>query len=163
MTGLNIGSKTSEDFFLTSTTPLYPGDAVAALIVLEDDRYLLQLRDQKAGIFFPGHWGLFGGAVDEDEKPLAALCRELEEELNLKINNASMFTQFDFDLTPLGFRKYYRIYYEVPLSYQEYETLVLKEGEKMKAFTDRELLNLSRVAPYDAFALWFHIEKNRLR
>jgi hypothetical protein len=42
---------------------LRPSDAVAALLVHEDGRYIMQLRDQKEGIFYPGHWGCFGGAV----------------------------------------------------------------------------------------------------
>ncbi len=41
---------------------LTPGDAVAALIVLDDGRYLMQLRDQKPGIFYPGHWGYSAAA-----------------------------------------------------------------------------------------------------
>ena len=54
------------DFFL-SEGPLRPGDAAVALIVLDDLRYLMQLRDQKPGIFYPGHWGLFGGGIDPGE------------------------------------------------------------------------------------------------
>ena len=52
------------DFFLAEGR-LRPADAAAALIVVgADGHYLMQLRDQKAGIFYPGHWGLFGGAID---------------------------------------------------------------------------------------------------
>ena len=35
-------------------------DAVAGILVLEDGRYLMQLRDDIPGIFYPDHWGLFG-------------------------------------------------------------------------------------------------------
>ena len=51
------------DFFLGGEGELTPSDAAVALIVLDDGRYLLQLRDQKPKIFYPGHWGLFGGAT----------------------------------------------------------------------------------------------------
>ena len=71
------------DYFLGGEGQLTPGDAAVALIVLEDGRYLMQHRDQKPGIFYPGHWGLFGGAIDADETPEIALRRELEEELGL--------------------------------------------------------------------------------
>jgi len=153
----------SQDFFLTSEIPLCPRDAVCALITLEDGRYLLQLRDQKADIFFPGHWGLFGGAVDQGEDSLTALYRELEEELHLRIQNATLFTQFEFDLTYVGLSRYSRMYYEVPIKDMELESLVLSEGKEMKAFFGKEVLTLNRVTPYDAFALWFHVERKRLR
>jgi 8-oxo-dGTP pyrophosphatase MutT (NUDIX family) len=153
----------SQDFFLTSQIPLCPEDAVCALIILEDGRYLLQLRDQKPDIFFPGHWGLFGGAVDEGEEPLAALYRELEEELHLKVQNATPFTKLEFDLTYVGLKRYYRMYYDVQLKNMETEALVLNEGKEMQAFSGKEVLTLNRVTPYDAFALWFHMERRRLR
>ena len=43
--------------------------------------YLLQLRDFKSSIIFPGHWGAFGGAIEEGESPRDALDRELKEEI----------------------------------------------------------------------------------
>ena len=45
------------------------------------DSYLLQLRDFKSSIIYPGHWGAFGGAVEEGESPEAAMSRELIEEI----------------------------------------------------------------------------------
>lgn len=153
----------TQDFFLISKIPLCPGDAVGSLITLEDGRYLLQLRDQKADIFFPGHWGLFGGAVDEGEDPLTALYRELNEELHLKAQNATMFARFDFDLTYVGLKSYYRIFYEVPIKYEELSLLVLNEGVNMQTFTGQEILTLARVTPYDRFALWCHVERKRLQ
>ena len=41
-----------------------------ALAVLErNGAWLLQLRDDLESILYPGHWGLFGGHLDADEKP----------------------------------------------------------------------------------------------
>ena len=67
--------------FLGSRTTLRPAHAVAALLQLSDGRYLMQLRDSNPDIFYPEHWGCFGGAVDPGEAPTAALVRELKEEL----------------------------------------------------------------------------------
>lgn len=53
------------DYFIHQEGSLTPAHAAAAVIVFEDGSYLMQLRDQKPGIFYPGHWGLFGGAIDK--------------------------------------------------------------------------------------------------
>jgi 8-oxo-dGTP pyrophosphatase MutT (NUDIX family) len=158
-------SKISEegDYFLTSDVLLCVGDAVGALITMEDGSYLMQLRDQKEDIFYPGHWGLFGGAVDEGEDPLNALYRELNEELNLEAHSARLFTRLDIDLKPVGLSKIYRIFYETTLTRADLSSLVLREGTMMKTFDPKEILSLTRVVPYDAFVLWLHIERNRLR
>src|ERR1700680_1541781 len=70
-----------KDFFLGGEGRLVAGNAAVALIVVDREHYLLQLRDQKPGIFYPGHWGLFGGATEPGEPPEAAGAREIKEEL----------------------------------------------------------------------------------
>jgi 8-oxo-dGTP pyrophosphatase MutT (NUDIX family) len=148
--------------FLSSRTPLHAGDAVAALLILEDGRYLVQLRDDIRQIWYPGHWGLFGGAVDPGEDPITALRRELREELEFEIDEAQLFTSFDFDLKPLGLGKYYRRYYEVPVALSAWRGVVLHEGAAVQALSGDEALSLSLWCPYDAFALFLHHHRRRL-
>ena len=62
-----------------SETP--PPIAVAVLLV--GGRYALQHRDDIAGIAWPGHWGLFGGVVEDGETALVAVEREIMEEIGL--------------------------------------------------------------------------------
>ena len=134
---------------------------MAALLVLDDGRYVMQLRDHVPGIFYPGHWGCFGGAVDAGESPLAALERELEEELEYRMEPAALFTRFDFDLAPLGQKKVYRIYYEIRVSAGAFARFVLHEGAGMEAIDGRELVLERRVTPYDVFAVWLHFSRAR--
>jgi 8-oxo-dGTP pyrophosphatase MutT (NUDIX family) len=136
---------------------LRPSNAVAALLLHEDGRYIMQLRDAKGDIFYPGHWGCFGGAVEAGEDPAEALRRELREEIELDMQRAIRFTQFDFDFTALGHSKVYRVYYEVVVPDSAFRRLVLHEGADMRAMDGRELLAAERVTPYDAFAVWMHI------
>lgn len=136
-------------------------DAVAAIILLEDGRYLLQHRDELPFIWYPGHWGCFGGAVDDGEEPMQALARELYEEIEFRLNDAKYFTRFDFDLGELGLGKYYRIYYVVPMSLREFSRLVLHEGSAVEAFVPEDMLKELRVTPYDAFALSLHVDRGR--
>ena len=65
------------DHFLRNDTSLVPSNAVVGLILLDGGRYLMQQRSQLPGIFYPGHWGLFGGGVEPGETAEAALEREL--------------------------------------------------------------------------------------
>jgi 8-oxo-dGTP pyrophosphatase MutT (NUDIX family) len=149
------------DWFLTSTVPLRPANAPAALLVLEDGRYLMQLRDQKPDILYPGHWGLFGGATEPGENANAALKRELREELGVDGVSSRFFTRFDFDLTTVGTKKVWRMVFEVPLSSAVLPRLVLGEGAAVAAFAADDLLLKHRVVPYDAFAVWLHYHRAR--
>ena len=150
------------DLFLTANGPLYACDAVAALLVLDDGRYVMQLRDVNPGIFYPGHWGCFGGAVDQGEDPLGALKRELKEELELVVDVATEFTRFEFDFSKLGQPKVWRIYYEVRVPAQALQHFVLHEGAAFEAIKGHDLLTQRRVTPYDAFAVWLHASRRRL-
>src|SRR5215470_10412731 len=148
--------------FLHSQSPLAVGNAAAALLVLEDGRYIMQRRDDLPHIWYPDHWGLFGGGVDRGEDAVAALRRELREELELDMGGATLFVTFDYDLTPVGLQKYFRAYYEVPVTLAAFERLVLHEGVEMRALPGDEALALPRISPYDAFALFMHHQRRRL-
>ena len=150
------------DHHVTDRQSLRPGNAAAAIIIFDDGRYLLQLRDNKAGIFFPGHWGLFGGGVEDGEQPVDALRRELKEELGLAIAELRQLTRFEFDLIPMGLTRIFREFFEVRLPVAAVPSLRLGEGTAFEAFTRDQVLTLPRLTPYDAFALWFHANAFRL-
>jgi 8-oxo-dGTP pyrophosphatase MutT (NUDIX family) len=149
--------------YVAAEANLQPVDAAAAILVDDAGRYLLQHRDRLPHIFYPDHWGCFGGAVEQGESPPQALARELSEELELESTPAEMrlFTRFDFDFSPLGKGKVYRIYYEMRLTARQARTLQLHEGQALGRFSARELFALARVTPYDAFALWMHYRSGR--
>ncbi len=54
---------------------------VAIAILYQDDKFLMQLRDDIPNIVYPGHWGLFGGHLESGETPDSAVKRELLEEI----------------------------------------------------------------------------------
>jgi 8-oxo-dGTP pyrophosphatase MutT (NUDIX family) len=148
--------------FLASRAPLRPGHAVAALLVLEDGRYIMQLRDDVPNIWYPGHWGLFGGGIDNQEDEVAALRRELREELEIEVNDARLFAIISYDLQPIGLDCYFRRYYEIPVTIAAWNRLVLHEGSDVRALTGDEALSLPHISPYDAFALFLHHHRKRL-
>ena len=135
-----------------------PADAAVALAVLDDDRYLLQLRDDIPGIFFPGHWGLFGGAMEPDEPAETCLRRELREELGIEVGPAEYFTEFSFDFPRHG--RVLRYFYEVRIPAATAAGIVLSEGAGIAAFAPRTILTKLRTVPYDAFAIWLHATRD---
>lgn len=56
---------------------------IAHAILLVNNHYALQLRDNKPTIPVPGKWSLFGGGVEKGENPLGGVMREIKEELCL--------------------------------------------------------------------------------
>src|SRR5205085_1298230 len=113
---------------LTPAGALTPADAAAAIICTKAGRYLLQQRDSIPTIFYPGHWGCFGGAMEEGETPLEALQRELHEELRLTQYQAQLFSRFRFSVEGAGIPALDRFYYEVRIEEDTLATLRLGEG-----------------------------------
>jgi 8-oxo-dGTP pyrophosphatase MutT (NUDIX family) len=149
------------DYFIRAEGPLRPDHAVAALLVLEDGRYVMQLRDVLPHIFYPDHWGCFGGALAVGETPVAALRRELDEELEFTPSQVEEFTRFEFDFSGFGQPKVVRIYYELTVTAAAFGRFVLHEGAACEAVGGRELLTQRKVTPYDAFAIWMHMSRHR--
>ena len=131
-------------------------DAAAAIIVMEDGRYLMQQRDDISGIFYPDHWGLFGGALEPGESGETALRRELREELGFTPDSVRHFTNMEFDFACLGGGRCTRVFYEVELMVDKLSQLILTEGRSMQALDITEILLNRRVVPYDLFAIWMH-------
>lgn len=57
---------------------------VVVILPYVHGKVLMQLRDMKEGINFPGCWGFFGGSIDKGETPDDAFRRELFEEIGYK-------------------------------------------------------------------------------
>ena len=130
------------------------------MIRLSDGRYLMQLRDQRPDIWYPGCWGCFGGALDGREDPLEGLKRELREELELRVSEARQVARMDFDFGPVGLGKAFRVYYLVEIDVATVPKLALHEGRRMEPLSYSQLLSGIPVVPYDAFAL--HLVHSRL-
>lgn len=154
----------SDDVFIDSRIPLRPDDAVAALIQPGKGYYLMQLRDPLDWIFFPGHWGLFGGAIEKGESDIETLSRELKEELELELekDQVEYFTRLDLDLSFSGHGKIRRDFYHVEIEPEIVPKLSLREGAAMRVFSAREILLEPRVTPYDRWAIWLYEAQDRL-
>jgi 8-oxo-dGTP diphosphatase len=57
-------------------------EIACSIIIDTSGRFLLQQRDEVAGIAYPGKVGLFGGHLERDETYLECVVREIHEEIS---------------------------------------------------------------------------------
>jgi 8-oxo-dGTP pyrophosphatase MutT (NUDIX family) len=114
-----------------------------ACVVLEnsENKVLLQLRENIKGISNPGKWSLFGGHINNGEKPIQAAIREIKEELDLDLNEKELSHYFTVR------REKETIHIFKANIKKGLNELILKEGEDMRFFGHEELLNTKNVAP----------------
>jgi 8-oxo-dGTP pyrophosphatase MutT (NUDIX family) len=143
--------------------PLYPADSVGAIIVTADRRFLLQRRSDIPQIWYPGWWGLFGGGIDHGETELEALTRELKEEIDFDLPNASFFTRFQYDFSFAGGATIMRSFYEVPIDAAQITSMRLLEGQDMRLFEADTVLALPDIVGFEQFALYLYIHRARIR
>jgi 8-oxo-dGTP pyrophosphatase MutT (NUDIX family) len=140
-------------------------DLAVAVLVTEDNRYLLQLRDDLPGVSLRGHWGLFGGGLESGETPELALRREIQEELGVAVRQARLLTQIEqlFDMAALAglpdgpFWQRWRLhFYAVPILAAEVDGMQQTEGAGRALFSIEEILRLEKIGPWDLGAVLAH-------
>jgi 8-oxo-dGTP diphosphatase len=109
-------------------------------ILLLSDKYILQLRDNKADISDPGQWSLFGGVLDGQESPIHAIKREIYEELLIEPADFQLLWYIDHYAT--FEKKEIRSWFfksDVSLVWLNHS---LKEGQSAKTFSFPQIKNL---------------------
>jgi 8-oxo-dGTP pyrophosphatase MutT (NUDIX family) len=127
----------------------------AAVLVAEDGRYLLQLRDPFPHIHLPDHWALFGGGIEAGEDPEAAIRREIAEELGWTAREVRPLAVSVHAVWPAA-RPWRMHFFVLPFRLAEQARMVLGEGAAMGLFSLPEILALDRIAPWDLCAILMH-------
>jgi len=149
--------------FLYDRCSVCPKNASAAIIVNKYDQVLLQLRDDKEGIFFPNHWGFFGGASEDGEDFLKGLIRELKEELAITFDHDEFEEFIRVDLGfDVGQPLVKRIFYIVSITDHQIAQIQLKEGKAYRFFSMEKSLKIPNFTPYDRYALWVYFNQKRI-
>jgi 8-oxo-dGTP diphosphatase len=83
-------------------------EVAAAVLLRSDGRFLLGQRP--AGKVYAGYWEFPGGKVEPGEAPLAALERELREELGIAVRTAHPWLTRDYDYAHAAVRlRFFRV------------------------------------------------------
>lgn len=110
---------------------------VSIAILYQQDQFLLQLRDDKPEIYWPGQWAFFGGHLEPGELPDVAMRRELVEEIGYAPAQVKHFSSASTE--PTGILRH--IFY-APLTVA-IESLELNEGMDLGLATVADIHNSS--------------------
>lgn len=113
-----------------------PPQIQAAIVILyQADRFLLQLRDDKPHIRYPGQWAFCGGHLEPGETPEAAMRREMWEEIAYEPPTLTFFRSYMSDAQDA---QIIRHVFHGPLTV-EIEKLALNEGMDLGLSTIEEV------------------------
>lgn len=110
---------------------------VGVIMFNPSGQVLLQQRDEKPGLAFPGCWTLFGGRVEPGESPDEAMARELMEELEIRVP-LTHWRVYDEPWKDVIVEQH--VYY-APFD-RAVDSMVLNEGQAMGYFTPAQIEKL---------------------
>ncbi len=112
--------------------------SVGAILVNSRGQILLQQREDKPELLYPGCWSTFGGAVEPDETPDEAVRRELLEEIELS-PALTLWQTFEHEYVYLGrptIVEQFMYYGAIAL---EADRIALHEGQALGFFSRSDL------------------------
>ena len=112
---------------------------VAIAIIHQDDKFLMQLRDDLPNILFPGHWGFFGGHIEPGEDADTGVRRELYEEIGYTPHTITLFETTEDD-------RVIRHFYQTALTVAV-EDLELNEGQDLGLCTIEDIQRGYKYSP----------------
>jgi 8-oxo-dGTP pyrophosphatase MutT (NUDIX family) len=130
----------------------------SAVILFYKNKVLMQLRSKNKKIFYPNHWGCFGGSKIKHETYLNCAAREVAEEINIKLrkNRFIFFLKLSFFLN-FSKKKFIRnfFYLKIDNIKKFKKNFKLNEGSDYNFFTKSQVNNLLNTVPYDKYAIDF--------
>lgn len=109
-----------------------------AILMNPQGKILIQQRDDKPGLVFPGHWTTFGGKVEPGEHPDDAIRRELLEEIELE-PALRLWRVREFEAEVRGEALLVRQYLYIGRIDREAHEITLNEGQALGFFDADEI------------------------
>jgi len=131
----------------------------AHAILIYNEKYILQLRDNKPDICSAGKWSLFGGEIQEKETPQQTIKREIYEELLIKPSICKFLWHTDF--YSLFLNSKVRAWFfasDVTNIWSQHE---LREGKSAKPFKFKQLSQLDIPEVMHLTLKRYHQQKKR--
>lgn len=138
-------------------------EGVSAIPVNPQGKILLQQRDDRPDLRFPGCWTTFGGGIEDGETPEEAVRRELLEEIELELP-LKLWKIQDVILEDAGHPtiKGKRYVYVGPID-RPARSIALNEGQALGYFGLEDLDNLPIGFGFEAlFREFFAVYKDLL-
>ena len=110
-----------------------PHIEISQSFITMDGQFLMQLRDFKPSIVFPGCWGFFAGHMETGESAEETILRELQEELCWQPSSLIYLGSLEVE----GNR---RIHVHQCQLDGDLESLSLQEGQEIGTFTLEEII-----------------------
>ena len=137
--------------------------SVGAIIYDSKGKLLLQKRDLKKSIYFPGLWGVFGGACEKNESPSETIVREIYEELQISIAPPKLFITMEINSVDLGSEQRKRHFYEIYFSEEMKCNIALQEGAGYDFFNPKQLPAATEMVPFDLAAVTMFVHSRLSR
>jgi len=132
---------------------------VSAILHNAQGEVLLQLRDERPGLEFAGHWTLPGGHVEAGESPEAAIRRELMEEMFLDIP-LEFLRDYPARRGPLNLVRVWQVLYTGEVR-QPAESIPLTEGQALRFFGPAEIDSLPLAFGFRPVLRAYFLDKER--
>ena len=106
------------------------------IALLYDDKLLMQLRDNKPGLFNANMWDFAGGGREGDETPQECAIREVREEFEIELNPEDFVWKKDYPAQKDPNQR--AIFMVAEVSREDIENIRLNEGQEWKLFDQGE-------------------------
>jgi len=126
--------------------------SISIFLINPKKEMLLQLRDNKKWIPYPGYWACIGGGIEEDESEYEAVKREIKEEIDCEIKNIKMIGKINIKKDFLSLHDSDVSIFKGNINIPANE-IKLNEGQKVEFFKMEELLKLKIPNPLRNFIL----------
>jgi len=112
----------------------------SAIVLINKNKILLHLRDDKPSIPYPNHWSIIGGGIEIGETPLGAIERECLEEIGLVPANIKFLNKIF--MHPNELSEDHEVFIFLGEIYEEVDEIVLTEGQRLEYFYFDDIKNL---------------------
>lgn len=114
---------------------------VASVFIYSKNQLLLQLRDEKKEIVYPGCWGLIGGTLSNNENPYDGIRREIKEEIS--IENLKTLNFVDIFLS---FKNENIMHYVFRANLTDISKIILNEGIEYSFFSKSDFFKGCKIS-----------------